>query len=241
MTTESLKVKQEALHAIIEKVALENGLSNDNLEPIYDGVADIEGYLASNPKIMWILKEPYDDKDSEGSPVGGGWSLTEHFRNKEDVWKDLPMWQVMIQVNHSIRKKISNWEELPYIENEPEMRHELERIAYINLSKMPAYTASGNLSGSYDIWKKTLLKQIEVYEPEIIIFGYTFNYFREDLGITDSPVAWTESDDCWPSSVYEKDGKLFVDAYHPARKGGEDGARSYVSGIVEPLLKAMAK
>jgi hypothetical protein len=55
--------------------------------PIHDGVADLEGYLASSPRIMWILKEPYDDFNENGEPVGGGWSYTKDrpFNSEIDI------------------------------------------------------------------------------------------------------------------------------------------------------------
>ena len=54
---ESMAAADKALHA-----------------PITDGVVNIECYLASSPRVLWILKEPWEDlKEGE---KGGGWSLT---------------------------------------------------------------------------------------------------------------------------------------------------------------------
>ena len=130
--------------------------------PIYDGVADIKAYISSNPKIMWILKEPYDDFTSTGKARGGDWYFTEHFKNT-NVWKDQDMWKLMIQINYAIRNNLK-WKELDYIENNSEMAEELKKTAYINISKMPANTISPNdhIRTCYTIWKKILFEQIDI-------------------------------------------------------------------------------
>ena len=51
--------------------AKELGISTDDLWPLPDGVFNIEGYCQSSPRIMWILKQPYDDM-KDGKPYGGG-------------------------------------------------------------------------------------------------------------------------------------------------------------------------
>ena len=71
MATAALLAAQAAIHASIQTRAVELGYS-ENLLPIYDGVVDAAGYLAARPKVLWILKEPYDDFDENGNPWGGG-------------------------------------------------------------------------------------------------------------------------------------------------------------------------
>ena len=68
MTVEELQSKQEQLRAEMYSNAEKLGLSTANLKPIPDGVLDAEKYLTSSQKIMWVLKEPYDDIDEEGNP-----------------------------------------------------------------------------------------------------------------------------------------------------------------------------
>ena len=41
------------------------GISTDDLWPLPDGVFNIEGYCQSSPRIMWILKQPYDDSQKD--------------------------------------------------------------------------------------------------------------------------------------------------------------------------------
>ena len=47
---------QEALHCEMEKLARIKGLSSKVLAPIYDGVSDVEAYIKSSPKIMWVKR-----------------------------------------------------------------------------------------------------------------------------------------------------------------------------------------
>ncbi len=241
MTVKELQKKQDEMFEIIRQHAQNAGLIKQKpiIEPIYDGVTDIEGYLASNPKIMWILKEPYDDFTQSGKYRGGDWYFTEHFK-KKDVWKDETMWKVMIQINYAIRNGLK-WKELDYIENNPNMADELRKIAYINVGKMPAGTTSPNnhIQECYKIWKDILFEQIKLYKPNVIIFGYTFELFAEDLGIIDKPVLTVSGQ--WFSNLYQKDNMILIDAFHPSRKGGEDGSHDYVTSIINAYKKAIEK
>ena len=78
-TAEHLLAAQVSLYADIKARVVELGYDSAKVEPIYDGVVDAEAYLASKPKIMWILKEPYDDFDAKGTPQGGGWTMFKDF------------------------------------------------------------------------------------------------------------------------------------------------------------------
>ncbi len=90
---EQAKVLVQALQTLrqeIVKHAQEQRLSNSSVAPITDGVADVAAYL-DGPKVMWILKEPYDDVDSQGTSCGGGWDISSAFRNA-DAWAN-PTWK----------------------------------------------------------------------------------------------------------------------------------------------------
>lgn len=65
--------KQQEIWNEMEKLAKE--LGNSNRSPIYDGVCDLDGYLSSMPKVMWILKEP-NGQEKDGIE-DGGWSIPE--------------------------------------------------------------------------------------------------------------------------------------------------------------------
>ena len=241
MDEKELSELQKEMHDKILKHAQNNKLIKQKplLMPIFDGVAGIKEYLASTPKIMWVLKEPYDDFTANGNARGGNWYFTEHFKNT-NVWKDQDMWKLMIQINYAIRNDLK-WKELDYIENNSEMAEELKKTAYINISKMPANTISPNdhMWASYNIWKKILFEQIDIYKPDVIIFGYTFQFFKDDFKITDKPIPTVSGQ--WNADVYKKDNMILIDAFHPSRKGGEDSGHDYVTSIINAYKKASKK
>ena len=61
MNIQELQVRQDELQEEMRSRAIELGYNPENVEPVYDGVVDIERYLKSSPRVMWILKEAYDD------------------------------------------------------------------------------------------------------------------------------------------------------------------------------------
>jgi hypothetical protein len=115
------------------------------------------------------------------------------------------------------------------IRKEPEISEVLTRIAWINVNKMPSltHTRSKPLSNEYALWKNILLKQINEYVPEIIIFGNTFHYFRND--ILDSTVTTIYKKTSL--DYFIKNNQLFIDAYHPSQMTIK--RKIYVNEIIE--------
>ena len=243
MTAEELKTKQDNFSKIIRSNAEKHGLIKQKpfLEPIYDGVADIDGYLESNPKIMWLLKEPYDDLTPAGKSKGGGWSIiNDIFNNTDwsDFWKSSSMWQQMIKINYAIHHNYITWRKIPQINEE--IANELKKSVYININKMPGDKKSpaAHLKRCYNNWRDILIKQIKLYKPDIIIFGYTFQFFNEDPFFDGYKYLKTFNDKKWGASAHKKNNLILIDAYHPAQKG--DG-KYYVDNIVKAVKYAMQK
>ena len=227
MTIEELKKAQAEIENQIMQCAISNNLTTSELEPIPDGIYDAKKYLSSSPRIMWILKEPYDDLNSAGRPCGGGWSLYEAYDN-EDAWKN-PTWQPMIYTSYGILNKLK-WEDMNYIRDDKSMVDVLKQIAYINISKMPALKISNDsdLYTYYNIWRLILLNQIKVYDPQIIVFGNTFKFFKDDLiGNSVEPIKKIDG----VVHIYKRENTLLFDAYHPNQKIIDRGL--YVNSIIE--------
>ena len=238
MDENELAKQQDILHERIRQYAEDKNLTREKpvSKPICDGITDIKGYLSSKPKIMWILKEAYGDSTLTGKITGGGWKFCEKF-NEDNFLKDFDMWKIMIQINFAIRNN-KEWKEIDYIENQPDMINELRNIAYININKMPGRSESNDkdLFDSYKIWKDIIDEQINLYEPELIIFGKTFQFFKEDyFHITEKPIRTVSGK--WYSELYKKNGKILIDAFHPSRKGGEDTSYNYVNSIINAYKK----
>lgn len=104
----------EEIDASIREVANKDPLA-DYVDPIYDGVADLERYLHAQPRVMWLMKEPYDSTDENGNPFGGGWRLTDCFR-KDDVL-NCRSWHPIIYVMYGIINGCK-WDDMDWIRDD---------------------------------------------------------------------------------------------------------------------------
>lgn len=227
MTIKNLELKQEQIINEIKLFAIQNNLTNENVEPIPDGIYSAEKYLSAPTQIMWILKEPYDDFIKNNEPWGGGWNLFGAYDN-DDAWSNRT-WQPMIYVMYGLFNN-QKWEEMNWIRDDKSMADVLKQIAYINISKMPSLKATNDstLWRKYEIWKDLLMKQIETLAPKIIIFGNTFKYFKNDLvGNDTKPLKQLNN----IVNIYEKDGVKFLDTYHPNQR--ITSRENYVNSIIE--------
>lgn len=182
---------------------------------------------------MWVLKEPYDETEG-GCPSGGGWNLFDAFDNG-NAWANRT-WRPIIYAMYGLFNG-KHWQDMDWIRDNKQMAKVLKRIAYLNISKMPALTQTddGRLQELYALWRPVLLRQIEVYDPQAIVFGNTFRYFKEDL----TPDA-AQPDRVYGSnafSTYARRGRLLIDAYHPnqrilSREAYVDGLIDIISGLV---------
>ena len=118
--------------------------------------------------------------------------------------------------------------------DEFEIQNTLKRIAYINISKIPGYKKSSDscLYKQYLKWKKILFNQIELYTPNIIIFGRTFDFFKEDLQIIEKSI-YTKSGK-WDTNTYKKNNVILIKAFHPSGKDND-----YVKSIVNAARKVL--
>ena len=95
----------------------------------------------------------------------------------------------------------------------------LKRIAYINISKLPGEARSNDfvIRQAYSAWKDILFKQIEAYSPNVIIFGGSFRFFKEDMGILKVVDRTIDGKTNIETHIYQNERGLYlIDAYHPA-------------------------
>ena len=228
MTPNELRDAQKQIEQEIFQLA-KKLYPNDNLrDPVTDGVCDEVAYLASNPKVMWILKEPYDDFDEDGRPCGGGWSVPKDYFIRDDVWAQKSWQNIVYSMQGILEGKF--WNEIPYTKDNKDFAQKImQQIAYIDVSKMPNGKTSDDsfIASAYQDWKPILFKQIELYNPDVIIFGRTFHCFKADL-VGESAEPLKTYDDS--VRVYKAGGRLLVDTGHPARKG-----ETYVNAIIKAV------
>ncbi len=231
MKEEELKKQQAYIHSKIKSCKKKD---NPKLKPIYDGVADIHAYLKSSPRIMWILKEPYGDFTETGKPKNNGLESFPDWFNKDNFWEEVnahnkPFYRTISTVTFNIQNnKRKKQRDL----SPEEIHNTIKQIAFINMSKFPGKksTPSNKLESLYTDWEDILKEQRTIYKPNIIIFGNTFPYFKEVLGIKVKPIHRTSGK--WSADKYEKDGMIYIDAYHPSRKNDD-----YVLSILKTIDK----
>lgn len=173
---ESLETEVKSL---LKKMAKADGLKD---RPITDGVVDVARYIASSPKMLWILKEPWEMRD--GNEVLGGWSLTKDLLANGSV-DNRGTYAPMAYVSYSVFNNYLPWSRIPYATEEAGVAHSLKNIAYINIKKFPGGKMSNlrEIATFYKRYKHLLMQQIETINPNIVIGGGTLELFFDDLGL----------------------------------------------------------
>ena len=223
MTPAALLAAQAAIHAQIQTRAIELGYS-ENLLPIYDGVVDAAGYLAAKPKVLWILKEPYDDFDVEGMPTGGGWMMFQDAAPGKTLAQSVNANAALRNVAYAsaaILNGVASYSELPWITDKPDMyENALRRVAYCNVGKMPGRTttSTARLQKIAGEWKDILFQQIDLYDPEVIIVcgTDTLQALAGDMGLELAKPVRTVQRGGAVVDVHEWRGKRLLWAPHPA-------------------------
>ena len=226
MTTTALLVARAAIHASIQTRAIELGYDRTKVEPIYDGVVDAAGYLAAKPKVLWILKEPYDDFDVEGMPTGGGWTMFKDFGEGDTLAKAMNRNAALRNVayaSYAILNGIGSYAELPWITDKPtEYEKAIKSIAYCNIGKMPGdtTTSDAHLAKLYQDWKDILFEQIDLYDPDVIIVcgTDTLQCMNRDLRLDLSKPKRTVKRGKAVVVIHDWRGKRLLWAPHPAAR-----------------------
>ena len=230
MTVEELTQKQEKLHqkinAITEKL-------NNGLNPIYDGVGNIDCYLSSPLKIMWLLKESYD-QDKQGNRGTGDWSIYDAVQN-DTAWSYLSF-QRMAYVLYGYNNNVHSEDKgMPKIRYNKDMVKYLANIAYININKLPGETTSNDshIAKCYNEWKDIIIEQIEVYNPDVIILGGTEKFLDFRSEFTQAEHYYNE--DVNPrldSKIYKWGNRWIISVHHP---GYMMNTEVYVDLIIDSL------
>ncbi|MCR5126039.1 MAG: hypothetical protein K6B43_12740 [Treponema sp.] len=212
----------------INQKAVECNLNREKpyLRPIPDGASS--DYFYSSPKVLFILKEPYDSKSDSGRPKGGGWSIVQYHSNPSYVAENHYFTTYYVAQTANI---ILNGQYSQDGGKSLETYEIMSQIAYINLSKMPAYetTDEDTLRFNYvSYWREIVHAQIEFLNPDVIVCGNTFDILRSeddffnDYNIISKNHPYFAGDGKIESYVYNYDGnknRLVIDAYHPSYSG----------------------
>lgn len=201
--------------------------------PIYDGIINLEQYLKSKFKILWILKEPYDFFDEKGNPCGGGWDLKASLNKLKSINEFINAKKTyipIIQTSFGILNDFIKCEDMLPITNTLVFDC-LKSISIINVKKLPGKKTSNpsEISQAYKDNREILLRQFEVFRPDIIIGGNTLNYFLKDFGLNKN-MRIIRKEGSFP--YYLKDNKIFISANHPAARLSK---KKYCNDIIETV------
>jgi hypothetical protein len=222
---------------IIEEIEnIETG--NSEIWPIADGIINVHEYAKAKYKILWILKEPWDETDGE-TPAGGGWNnayaLNQKMSGKE-FGSDSKTYFPIIYTAFGILNNYCLWNDMEDADKSLEVFNALKSIAVINVKKTPGFknTPKINLTTAYSQYRELLLKQIEVYNPDIIIGGSTLNLFYEDLLVDKTKLTHNKS-----INFYQTEDRIYIDAYHPSQWAQVDRAE-YCDDIILTVKELMS-
>lgn len=185
----------------------------------FDGIVDYEQWEENeNKKILFLLKEAHHKtktcKEYFDKYDTTKYWLTDDLREK-GPWK---MWIKVAEWTYAIREtnieKIANYNE--YCEHycEREKQNEIIRqISVVNLKKSAGTPSSDNdnLATYLNKDKTKLFDQISIIDPQIIVCGATFKFFKEIVGAD----SLSERNDNW---FYFWKDKIVIDFYHPANQ-----------------------
>ena len=139
---------------------------------VIDGVIDIECYLKSPIKVMWILKETNSD---------GRWSIIDNYKNHKWLTDNNGLMSIrrVIYASYGIsHPEIKDWKDFPW-SYEKECQTALKNIAFININKLPGSSVANDdeIQVTYNKNRDLLLRQFKTYNPDVVIFGNTLKYF----------------------------------------------------------------
>ena len=182
--------------------------------PITDGAVDPARYLASSPRTLWILKEPWEALEADEQ--GGDWSVTRTLIPRlisEGRISSSITYRRMAYVTYSVLNGYRTYAEIPFTWQDAAVAESLRTIAYINVSKFPGRSRSvaTQIEAAYQQNREILKWQVETFDPQVIIAGNILPLFFRDFALTHEEMQHAKSVD-----YAHKDGRLYINAYHPS-------------------------
>ena len=215
----------------------------NNGHSLVDGIIDFELYAKSQPRILWVLKESIDFKDY--SPL--------------DVWMKLklssngdlgPTYQMMGYVSHALLSdKDETWQSIPqtyYPTGHVGSGESLKHVAIINAQKVWGNSRSitHEIVSGYQQHCDHIHAQVETYKPDVVIFGYSYDYNEIVSGIyRNAEGQELESgrlDQDGSLSIYRGNKhphRLYLWAYHPSYRKSEQTKGDYCMEIIRAYRK----
>jgi len=240
----------DRLKEIEEKIKAKD--YGENVFGVSDGVICFDEYTDKKTKykILWILREPYESdkiKENINKEKVGGWSLASAL-NKRESWEQtvkskggVQTYRKLIQTTYAILntdgndgfKKNSYKKDFDY----------LKKVACINVKKMPGKSNSKDKVILQHYLRDTsqggtgfLKQQIKLIDPDIIIYGGTFKYFKKNHFKEELPAPKKLNNTnsfLKKGNYYIIDGKLHIDTYHPSCRMKDECYSNNISRAVK--------
>jgi hypothetical protein len=211
ITPKSLTEAEASINKLVESTYVD---PSGQAEPILDGVINVDLYCASSCRVMWILKEPWDEENSSG----GGWSLCTHVLGAKPVSSlSHQTFHPIIYIAYGLFNDLTSFEDMPDVCKMEDPEGVLRRLAFINVKKLPGVTRGAygpTIMEWYSRGKRIILEQIKAYCPEIV-FGCSphFPAILDDL-----LCGWRDRVRSVGSARYVwHENTLFVHVYHPGQ------------------------
>lgn len=230
MTVEEIRKAQDEINQEIIKRSKNPKYDNGY---ILDGIADIEGYANSSPRIAWILKEAWDKGD-------GDWNLISEviISTTKETISATPSFKRVAYTSWGLHTD-SNWDDIPWINQDENVSNAIKKIAWLNISKIAGDTKSADsrISAAYEDWNDILTKQLKIYDPQIIILGNTHKWVEKMLEI-ERPKGEADLKENSAWAYLNPNNKLIIWAFHPSKIMRD---QEYIDDIVNIIRKAREK
>jgi hypothetical protein len=197
----------------------------DTREVILDGPINPKVYYSTTPKVLWLMKEPYDTG-------GGGWDFSEackdsDFRNGLVFGSARPTWQPVVYIAHCVENDFASYDSIDDLSENRSMLNALDSIAWVNIQKLPSKnvteTDMEDIFVAAEKYENLLLKQLKLFEPDVIICGGTVSVAKQFLGDISKV-----NENGYDYLVWGK--TAVIPAYHPAQRNMS--RKDYVDSLV---------
>lgn len=196
------------MHISEQQQMLFTELRKTDPDIIMDGIVDENYYLSAKYKIVYILKEVNG---------GQGWNLTDFLKNggRPQTWNNIARWtEAILEIGNGVEKDWNYW-----LNNNEERRLKyLRYIGAINLKK----TSGTYASNGKEIFQAALnnrdivKKQIDLYQPNIIICCGTGDAFADTYFAKDETIQWKSTKrGIW---YIKQSDKIIISFSHPAAR-----------------------
>ncbi len=185
-------------------------LEQDDLDFVMDGVVCEDAYAKSDPKILFVLKEPNGNNDGD---------IRKYMSEGGKTWMSIAYWAYGIQCPST--ELLTTWEDICKHRSSKEQREKILRsVCAMNLKKSPGggVAKDKEIDGFVKQYKTELQTQYDIYNPDLTIccgksvsdWGWVRDIMEhnDDWKITTRGVWWYQ----------RSPNKYVIDWLHPAAR-----------------------